>query len=142
MEKVRKLSQICLTNFSSCSEYIFLELPLVSLLPIYFDEIKKKLELETDFIKFIYWNRNWFHKVLYNREEVAKIELGEQKQTLYYNFYLNLLIKENPEIINYDYSLNFIKKINIERKKTSQKYKLIMLSKIIVDLIFLNSFKL
>ena len=135
MEKVRKLFQICLANFSSCSEYIFLELSFVSLLPKYFDEIKKKLELETDIIKFIYSNRNWFHKVLYNREEIAKIDFGEQKQTLHYNFYLNLLIKENPEIINYEYSLDFIKTINIERKKTSQKYKLIMLSKIIVDLI-------
>ena len=135
MKKVSKLSQICSTNFNCCSEVIFLGQPLIDLLPKYFDEIKKKLQSETDIIKFIYFNRNWFHKVLYDREEVVKIELGEQKQTLYYNFYLNLLIMENLEIVNYEYSLDFIKIINIERKKTPDKYKLIMLSKIIINLI-------
>ena len=135
MKKVSKLSQICLTNFSCCSEFIFLGQPLIALLPEYFDEIKKKLQSETDIIKFIYFNRNWFHEVLYDREEVAKIEPGEQKQALYYNFYLNLLIMENLEIVNYEYSLDFIKIINIERKKTLYKYKLIMLSKIIINLI-------
>jgi len=108
---------------------------LLNFLSIHFDEIKKKLESETDIIKFIYFNRNWFHNILYEREELIKIEFEEQKKHLYYNFYLNLLIKENPEIINYTYSLDFIKTINIEHKKTFQKYKLIMLSKIIIDLI-------
>jgi hypothetical protein len=73
--------------------------------------------------------------MLYEREEIVKIEFGEQKTNLNYNFYLNLLIKDNPEIVNYTYSLDFIKAINKEREKTSQKYKLIMFSKIIVDLI-------
>ena len=135
MKKLIKLSQICSTNFNCCSEFIFLGQPLIASLPKYFDEIKKKLESETDIIKFIYFNRNWFHKVLYDREEVVKIELGEQKQTLYYNFYLNLLIMENLEIVNYEYSLDFIKILNIERKKTPDKYKLIILSKIIINLI-------
>ena len=87
-------------------------------------------------MKYIYFIRKWFHKILYEREELIKIEFEEQKRNLYYNFYLNLLIKENPEIKNYAYSLDFIKEINIERKKTSQKYKFIMLSKIIIDLIY------
>ena len=135
MEKLNNLSQINLTNFKSYSEYILLGQLLIDLLIICFDEIKKKLKSETDIIKFIYLYREWFHKILYDREEIAKINLGEQKKNLYYNFYLNLLIKENPEIINYTYSLDFIKTINIERKNTLQKYKSIMFSKIIVDLI-------
>ena len=135
MEKLNNLSQINLTNFKSYSEYILLGQLLIDLLIICFDEIKKKLKSETDIIKFIYLYREWFHKILYDREEIAKIGLGEQKKNLYYNFYLNLLIKENPEIINYTYSLDFIKTINIERKNTLQKYKSIMFSKIIVDLI-------
>ena len=135
MNKKNKLSYNNLINFISCSEFIFLRQPLIVLLPKYFDEIKQKLESETDIIKFIFFNRNLFHKLLYDREEVVKIEFGEQKINLYYNFYLNLLIKENPEIINYEYSFYLIKTNNIERKKTSQKYKLIILSKIIIDLI-------
>ena len=135
MEKLNNLSQINLTNFKSYSEYILLGQLLIDLLIICFDEIKKKLKSETDIIKFIYLYREWFHKILYDREEIAKIDFREQKKNLYYNFYLNLLIKENPEIINYTYSLDFIKTINIERKNTLQKYKSIMFSKIIVDLI-------
>ena len=135
MEKLNNLSQINLTNFKSYSEYILLGQLLIDLLIICFDEIKKKLKSETDIIKFIYLYREWFHKILYDREEIAKIDFREKKKNLYYNFYLNLLIKENPEIINYTYSLDFIKTINIERKNTLQKYKSIMFSKIIVDLI-------
>ena len=132
MNKESKLTQICLFNFKPYLEFKFLEEGFANLLPaLYFDKDKQKLELETDIIKFIYFNRNWFHNILYEKEELIKIEFEEQKRNLYYNFYLNLLIKEDPEIINYTYSLYFIKKINIERKKTSQKYKLIMLSKII-----------
>ena len=135
MNKISKLSQIILFNFTSSSEYIFSEQILLVLLPKFFDEIKQKLESETEIIKFIYLIRHLFHKFLYDREEVVKIEVGEQKKNLFYNIYLNLLIKDNPEIVNYVYSLHFIRTINIERKKTSPKYKLIMLSKIIVDLI-------
>ena len=110
MEKLNNLYENYLLYFKSYSEFIFLEQSLIALLSIYFDEIKQKLELETDIIKFIYFNRNWFHKILYDKEEVVKIEFGEQKKNLYYNFYLNLLIKDNPEIVNYEYSLDFIKK--------------------------------
>ena len=127
------LSQICLFNFNSCLEFACLEESLLNLLQ--FDKIKQKLESETDIIKFIYFYRNWFHSILYEREELIKIEFEEQKKNLNYNFYLNLLIKENPEIVNYTYSIDFIKTINKERQKTSKKYKLIILSKIIIDLI-------
>jgi len=135
MKKVSNLYKICLLYFQSCSEFIFLEEPLLNLLSLHFDKIKKKLESGTDIIKFIYFNNNWFHKVLYEKEEFIKIEFEDQKKNLHYNFYLNLLIMENPEIVNYAYSFDFIKIINKERKKITQKYKLIMFSKIIVDLI-------
>ena len=134
MEKVSKLYKIMLSYLNSYLEFTFLSESLFNL-PKLFDKIKQKLESETDTIKFIYFNRNWFHNVLYEREELIIIEFDEQKNNLYYCFYLDLLIMENPDIINYAYSLDFIKTINTERKKTSQKYKLIMFSKIILDLI-------
>ena len=137
MNKESKLTQICLFNFKPYLEFKFLEEGFANLLPaLYFDKVKQKLESNPDNMKYIYFIRKWFHKILYEREELIKIEFEEQKRNLYYNFYLNLLIKENPEIKNYAYSLDFIKEINIERKKTSQKYKFIMLSKIIIDLIY------
>ena len=135
MNKISTFSHICLSNFNSCLEFASLQESFLNLLSIHFDEIKQKLESETDIIKFIYFNRNLFHNILYEKEELIKIKFEEQKKNLYYNFYLNLLIKENPDIVNYTYSLDYIKTINIEHKKTFQKYKLIMLSKIIVHLI-------
>ena len=69
------------------------------------------------------------------KEQLIRIDYKEQKINLYYFFYLDLLILENTEIVNYAYSLGLIKTINIERRKTFQKYKLIILSKIIADLI-------
>jgi len=81
MEKLR-LYENYLLNFKSYTEFIFLVQPLIILLSMHFDEIKQKLESETDIIKFIYFNRSFFHKVLYDREEVAKISL-ESKKALY-----------------------------------------------------------
>ena len=134
METVRKLYKIMLSYLNSCLEFTFFSESLIHL-PKYFDKIKQKLESEADTIKFIYFNSNWFHNVLYKKEQIVKIKNEEQKKNLYYCFYLDLLIVENPLIINYTYSLDFIKTINTERKKTSQKYKLIIFSKIILDLI-------
>ena len=134
MEKVSKLYKIILSYLNSYLEFTFLSKSLFNL-PKLFDKIKQKLESEADIIKFIYFNSIWFHNILYKKDEFVEIEFEEQKKNLYYCFYLDLLIMENPDIINYSYSLDFIKTINIERKKTSQKYKLIMFSKIILDLI-------
>ena len=44
--------------------------------------------------------------------------------TFPYNFYLNLLIADNFDIINYEYSLDFIKNIDIKKK-----YKIINIIK-------------
>ena len=134
MENVSKLYKIMLSYLNSYLEFIFLSESLLNL-PKLFDKIKQKLESEVDIIKFIYYNSIWFHNILYKKDEFVEIEFEEQKNNLYYCFYLDLLIMENPEIVNYSYSFDFIKTINNERKKTFQKYKLIMFSKIILDLI-------
>ena len=67
MNSENKFLQICLLSFGSCLEFTCLQESLLNLLSIHFDEIKKKLESETDIIKFIYFNRNWFHNILYER---------------------------------------------------------------------------
>ena len=134
MENVSKLYKIMLSYLNSYLEFTFLSESLFNL-PKLFDKIKQKLESETNTIKFIYFNNISFHNILYKKDEFVEIEFEEQKNNLYYCFYLDLLIMENPEIVNYSYSFDFIKKINNERKKTFQKYKLIIFSKIILDLI-------
>ena len=134
MEKESKLYKIMLSYLNSYLEFAFLQESFLNL-PIFFEKTKQKLESETDIIKFIYFIRKWFHQILYDREQFLKIEFEEEKKNLYYIFYLDLLIMESPYILNYTYSIDFIKLINKERKKISQKYKLIIFSKIIIDLI-------
>ena len=65
MNNKRKLSQICLLSLKPYLEFTFLQESLLNLLSINFDEIKQKLESEIDIIKFIYFNRYWFHNILY-----------------------------------------------------------------------------
>ena len=95
METVRKLYKIMLSYLNSCLEFTFFSESLIHL-PKYFNRIKQKLESEADTIKFIYFNKNCFHNILYDREELIKIEFNEQKNNLYYGFYLDLLKIENP----------------------------------------------
>ena len=137
MENVSKLYKIMLSYLNSYLEFTFLSESLFNL-PKLFDKIKQKLESETNTIKFIYFNNISFHNILYEKDEFIEIDLiefEEQKNNFYYCFYLDLLIMENPNITNYAYSFDFIKIVNNEGKKTFQKYKLIMFSKIILDLI-------
>ena len=48
---------------------------------------------------------------------------------------MSLLIRENENVINYSYSIDFIKKINNKSKINEDKYYKIIISKIIIELI-------
>lgn len=64
-------------------------------------------------IKFLYFNKTNIEKILYEKEENINIDNITMENCLSDSFYLLLLI-DNPNlcIINYEYSLNFIKDIN------------------------------
>ena len=93
--------------------------------------IKNKLFLLAIFCFSI----NIIHNILYNYDEIIRIKYNEKNKDLAYNFYLNILINENPEVINYCYKLEYINNINNERNKIKDKFKLIFLAKCIIDLI-------
>ena len=87
-------------------------------------------------IKFLYFNKSLIHKILYDSDKNIEIQLdSNEKKSFYYNFYLVLLILDQPDIINYEYSIEYIREINNQNKKTKNGYKLILMSKIIIELI-------
>ena len=103
-----------------------------------FEEISKFLFSKADsydIINYLYFAKAKIHDILYNEEELINIEFNDTKKELAYNFYLNLLIKEDDTINNYSYSFEYIKKLNDIRKNLSEKYKSIFYAKCILDLI-------
>ena len=85
--------------------------------------------------KFLYFNKDKVHKLLYDEEEVIKIN-NLPNNNLSELFYLDLLILENLDSINYSYSIEIIKDVNNLNKNTNFKLKKIIISKIILALIF------
>ena len=86
-------------------------------------------------IKFSFFNKTLIHEILYDSDKIIRIQLdSEEKKTFYYNFYLVLLILDRP-YINYDYSIQYIREINNGNKNIKNEYKLILMSKIIIELI-------
>ena len=102
-----------------------------------FNEIKKILTInDPNLLKFLYFNRNKIHKILYDLEEIIDLDGLKNSFYLYLYFYLSLLIEENPDVINYKYSINFIRNLNEEQIKENNKIiKKIILAKIIIVLI-------
>ena len=113
---------------------------LEKLLPNY-ESIKKIIDLNIpETIKFLYNNKEYIHKRLYEDQENISIETYDcfknEKNKLSYLFYLNLLIAEDSQSINYIFSFDFINNIfNIFKNLKEEKYKIILLAKIIIELI-------
>ena len=78
-------------------------------------------------LKIYYFNKNYIHKILYDKQELILLNSNKSKNNLPYYFYLSLLIKDNPDIVNYSYSFEFIKEIysNINNDNNDKnKYKI------------------
>ena len=110
--------------------------PLQNIISNY-DNIKTVLNNKNDLnaIKILFFNNRKIHEILYEEDEIIHIECNDNKKDLAYNFYLNLLINENTAIINYCYTIKYIKEVNNQRAIKKGKYKIIFYSKCIIDLI-------
>lgn len=98
-------------------------------------EIIQKKDSNT--IKLLYFNRVAIHDILVKEDKIIDIEFLEISKNLSSYFYLCLLIEENLHIVDYAYSINLIKQINdIQNNiKNNEKYKKILFSHIIIQLI-------
>ena len=110
------------------------------------DDIQKMKEYHSGLSRFLlemnkseniiilFFNKDIIHNILYNSQTNIRIEPDDTKINLYYNFYLVLLIldKENT---NYEYNIEYIRKINNERKRLKNEYRFLLMSKIVLELI-------
>ena len=102
-----------------------------------FEEITEINKLEQKKIQFFYFLRNKVHDILYEKEEIIKVDNNKENINLSSYFYLDLLINENNDIVNYEFSLTFIQNINKLRENIKDdNYKKKLLSKIIKSLIY------
>ena len=83
---------------------------------------------------FLIQYKNNIENILYFSEEYIEIK----KEMLYRNkdyFYLDKLITENEEIINYIYDISLIREIDEKNKKVINIYSKVIFSKIIIELV-------
>ena len=110
--------------------------PIYNLLSKYseIEDIMKEDNLEL--LKFFYFNRKQINELIYNEEEVIEINSKIIKNKYIDYFYLTLLIEDNINIVNYEYTLDFIKEINKQIKGNDNDYlRELMMSKILLVLI-------
>lgn len=96
---------------------------------------KKEMEL---LCKFLYFNRKKVHEILLDSDKTIHFEYEENKNLSFY-FYLVLLIKDMPYILNYTFDLEYFKEINDKQDQNEEIYKKLVISKIIIELV--NEYK-
>ena len=91
--------------------------------------------------KFLYFNKNKIHNILYESEEVFTID--DDLKNIFQDsdiselFYFELLILDKLETINYNYSIELIRELNkIAINNDFKPIKKILISKIILSLIY------
>ena len=99
-----------------------------------FSEINSLLKNNSDKFRYIYFHKKKVKLILYECEKEIMIDSDKIANTLDKIFYLSLLITENKEIINYKYSIDYIKQLDKSNENNLHLTKMIF-SKIILDLI-------
>jgi len=113
--------------------------PIFNLINDY-DSVKEILNnKDKKLFLFLYFNKEKIHKILYDIEEVIKINDDLYSLLLNNNigelFYLDMLLLDNPDSVNYSYSIKMIRTLN-NLKNNFGKLKKVILSKIILILIY------
>ena len=90
---------------------------------------------KSDNLKFLYFNRNVIHKILIDGNKIISINQNHKNLSDY--FYLSLLLLENPFIINYKYSIEYIlETYQIQKEILSKSYiKKLILAKLVIEII-------
>ena len=102
-----KLStKLSLLFYSSINSKIKINNDPIPFLLKYDSEIKKFYGCKY-LTKIIYFNMKIFHKLLYEFDMILRID-ENMMNDLSFNYYLILLIKDEAEIINYEFSIMII----------------------------------
>ena len=97
-------------------------------------------ETKTEFLcKLLYFNRNNVHHILTEADKIIHFKYQENNKNLSFYFYLVLLIKDMPYILNYTFDYEYIKEINEQQQQNNKIYNKIITSKIIIELV--NEYK-
>ena len=102
-----------------------------------FSEIKIFYEMK-NMTKILYFNYKKIHQILYQFDAIIQLQ-DSLVNDLSFNFYLILLIRAEAEIINYQFSINYINLFNKLKNNEQNKYYNIFNSKINIEL--LNNLK-
>ena len=89
----------------------------------------------TKISKYLYFNKKLIHNILYESNEVLKINFNNKKNNLEFFFYLILLIRENPNIYDYDFDREYITELNDENRRNNEnKINKVIKAKLIYEL--------
>lgn len=111
-------------------------------LSLNYEEIEEIINSKNkEIIKNLFFYRLMLNKILYNNDKIINLDDFFGKITdLSFHFSLCMIINYNPNVINYSFSINYIKQIhNLKENCNDKVYKKLILSKIILELI--NTFK-
>ena len=123
----------------SFNEYFENDWPENLLLNSY-NELEQILDFaDSNTFRFLFFNSKKIESILLEEQEILELDKFELNLKLFHNlFYLDLLLLNNDEIINYKCSLDFIKKVNSFIKSNNNSENLIqniIFLKAIIDLI-------
>jgi len=111
-------------------------IPIYNLLSDY-SEIEDIFKInKPEKMKYLYFNRNKIHKLLYEKDKAIEINLNLIQNKLSEYFYLILLIECNKNIMSFVYNYNFIKEVSHKIKPTNNDVlREMIMSKFILELI-------
>ena len=108
--------------------------PIFKLL-INFSEIEIIMKSKEDIFKILYLIFEKVQTILYDSENIIKLEFISDKFCLFNYFYLSLLLTYNDSLINFNYLIDIIKAINNQKIENENILKIKLKSKIVLDLI-------
>ena len=85
--------------------------------------------------KFLYFYEKNINQVLYDEDTTINVDNFKLNYQFAEYYYLDLLIMDDEEIVNYEYSLDFIKRSYKIVDNYNNKYKIVIFCKILIDLI-------
>ncbi len=133
-ELSKKLYLVC---FASLNNKIKLNNDPIPFLLKEFSEIEPLFDMN-NLTKILYLNIKTIHKILYDFDQIIHIN-DNMSKNLSFNYYLSLLIVADSELINYEFSKNYINLFNEMKKLEGNQYFNLINSKITLELI--NNFK-